>query len=191
MGDKYDAVRVTKAQKNVLVLLARDRGATLRREPGSQRYYVCNASGAVMYGNAQLPVHPNMRLNLERLGLIQRQYERSAGVYKITPLGRRAAEAKGWTVRQERSDYVPDDHNYRKRPVTVRANQYVPGRPWPEGVKWDEAAGQTYVHTINGDRVPVRAGDWVIRESDGEHYYPVTDQVFRATYEALAEEGTP
>lgn len=42
-----------------------------------------------------------------------------------------------------------------------------------------------YVVTIHGERATLAPGDWVIREPDGEHYYPCKPDIFEATYEAV------
>lgn len=45
-----------------------------------------------------------------------------------------------------------------------------------------------YVTTIQGQRVPVHPGEWIVKERDGEHHYPVADDVFRAKYEKALDE---
>lgn len=43
-----------------------------------------------------------------------------------------------------------------------------------------------HVHTMHkGQIVAVENGDWIVPEPDGEHYYPVKDEVFRDKYEEI------
>lgn len=77
---------------------------------------------------------------------------------------------------------------YKKRPITVEAEQLIEGKTWPAGVDIDDA-NQMYVTTIQGQKVAIRYGEWVIAEGDGLHFYPCADEVFRRTYEP--ENATP
>jgi hypothetical protein len=48
------------------------------------------------------------------------------------------------------------------------------------------SAGNTepHVHTIhNGQIVNLNVGDWIMPEPDGEHFYPIKNEIFTATYE--------
>lgn len=85
---------------------------------------------------------------------------------------------------------------FRKKPVVVEAEQYngpisvdrdAPNPSSPPGVRW-ESFDITWVRypvvtTIHGQVTAVAPGDWVIREPDGEHYYPCKPDIFAATYE--------
>jgi hypothetical protein len=42
-----------------------------------------------------------------------------------------------------------------------------------------------YVKTIQQRHVYVEPGEWIVQESDGVHYYPIADDVFRGKYEAV------
>jgi hypothetical protein len=43
-----------------------------------------------------------------------------------------------------------------------------------------------HCHTLHSHQsVKVEPGDWILPEPDGEHYYPVKDEVFRETYEKI------
>lgn len=46
--------------------------------------------------------------------------------------------------------------------------------------------GRGHVHTIHaGQIVDLEDGDWVMPEPDGEHYYPIKNEIFEATYEPV------
>lgn len=47
-----------------------------------------------------------------------------------------------------------------------------------------------YVTTIQGQKVRVEPGEWIVMEPDGVHFYPISDDVFRRKYEPT-EEPTP
>jgi hypothetical protein len=88
---------------------------------------------------------------------------------------------------------------YRKRPIEVEAKQWFPGR-YVQGVRKetpDEAVlivvdktrfqqqSRAYVITIHGQRAYLDPGDWVIAESDGEHFYPCKPDEFARIYEPV------
>lgn len=80
---------------------------------------------------------------------------------------------------------------FRKRPVIVEAEQYLPGRQRtdPSGLhpaSVQEEALRPYVITARGERVYVDPGDWIIAEPDGCGFYRCEDHTFRATYESVA-----
>lgn len=84
---------------------------------------------------------------------------------------------------------------YRRKPTIVEAEQFFLGRlPWPKGVidgriipfiaQDRMSCTLPYVQTIHsGQPVLVQDGDWIIAESDGQHYYPCKAEVFTASYE--------
>ncbi len=83
--------------------------------------------------------------------------------------------------------------NFRKRPLEITAEQYfnVP-HGWPEGVCTCDAftvgGHGPHVHTAHqGQIVELENGDWIVPEGDGEHYYPIKDEIFRATYEPIED----
>jgi hypothetical protein len=79
---------------------------------------------------------------------------------------------------------------FRKKPVVIEAEQFWPDRePLPfgnkgacsfDGEKW-------FVVTIHGQETTIVAGDWIIPEPDGEHFYPCKPDIFAATHEAIIE----
>lgn len=43
------------------------------------------------------------------------------------------------------------------------------------------------VKTMQGIEVPVRVGEWIVKESNGPGYYPIDEAEFRRTYEPAPE----
>ncbi len=90
---------------------------------------------------------------------------------------------------------------FRKKPVVVEAEQFLPnkiGREFPKGVftKYvpdpnDERVvyATFYVITIHGQETTVIDKDWIIPEPDGEHYYPCKPDIFEKTYELVLDES--
>ena len=92
---------------------------------------------------------------------------------------------------------------YRKKLVVIEAVQWFPGMMFrglccgPCGL--NDFFGETapHVHTIHNHgnhTVYLEAGDWILPEPDGEHFYPCKPDIFAATYEpaspALKDDGT-
>lgn len=97
---------------------------------------------------------------------------------------------------------------YRKKQVTVDAEQWFPGNGC-RGVRDDHPAavsvgkivtlcgcrlvagvnaGVPHVHPTRADHgVRVDPGDWIIAEADGSGYYPYKPDVFAVTYESVDE----
>ena len=73
---------------------------------------------------------------------------------------------------------------FRKKPVVIDAEQFN-GHNDPPGVFRRPEDHTPYVVTIHGQRVYLSPGDWVVPEPDGVHYYPIKDEVFQNTYEAV------
>ena len=79
---------------------------------------------------------------------------------------------------------------YRKKPVVIQAEQFIESDypDYPKGVfslQNEVILSGFGVLTIHGDVAIVRDGDWIIAESDGEHYYPCKPDIFEATYEKV------
>jgi len=84
---------------------------------------------------------------------------------------------------------------YKSKPVIIEAEQFFQDKPLPFrdrcavrfdgfglGLGW-------YVETMhNGQMVAIEDGDWIVPEPDGEHFYPIKDEVFRNKYELIEEE---
>lgn len=83
---------------------------------------------------------------------------------------------------------------FRKRAVEVEAVQWFPGKDVP-GVRGDRPGelcpchrvggdhGRPHVLTAHGQIVHLSPGDWVVPEPNGEGFYPVKDDIFRANFE--------
>lgn len=81
---------------------------------------------------------------------------------------------------------------FRKKPIVIDAELFDGGSGWPIGVRRVQD-GTDVRHVIfddaqNGD-VPVNVGDWIITGVQGERY-PCRADIFAATYEPVADEGS-
>ncbi len=78
---------------------------------------------------------------------------------------------------------------YRKKPVVIAAEQFLPDqKPWPEGVVADETSPTGFgIHTLEhvGIKHEVTPGDWIITGVKGERYACKPD-IFEATYDLVA-----
>jgi hypothetical protein len=75
--------------------------------------------------------------------------------------------------------------NFRKRPILVSAEQFLPDGTWkrdPTGVE-REQDGSPYVTTIHEQKCYITPEDWILPEPDGIHFYPVKNDIFERTYE--------
>lgn len=72
---------------------------------------------------------------------------------------------------------------FRKIPVEIDAEQFD-GINLLNGMSYD--MGGAYVRTIHNNQICyVVAGDWIIPEGDGIHFYPCKNDVFIKTYEPI------
>lgn len=77
---------------------------------------------------------------------------------------------------------------FRSRPREIEAFQY-------EGIAFSLPRGVClcsrqvmgpHVHTMHkGQQVQLQEGDWVVAEPDGQHYYPIKDEVMQTNYERI------
>lgn len=73
----------------------------------------------------------------------------------------------------------------------IEAEQFLPPNKIPKGVfnVYCSPNGEVYsgqVWTIQGERISVKAGEWIVQESDNpERHYPVSDEVFKRKYELV------
>jgi hypothetical protein len=79
---------------------------------------------------------------------------------------------------------------YRKRPVLVEAMRWTGDNfreitDWADDV-WHKEGDLLVVHTLEGSMTANR-GDWIVRGIKGE-FYPVRNDIFEATYEAVERE---
>ena len=76
---------------------------------------------------------------------------------------------------------------YRRKPTTVDAEQFTDAANPPRGVAFGHLSGMHEVVTLQGMKVGVRLGEWIVREnSNPERYYPIADAEFRRIYEIEA-----
>ncbi len=73
---------------------------------------------------------------------------------------------------------------FRSKPKIIDAEQFVDVNNTPCGVV-RKMVGSFFVTTIQGQDVPVNLGEWIVREPDGIHFYPIADEVFRKNYEGI------
>jgi hypothetical protein len=76
---------------------------------------------------------------------------------------------------------------FRRKPTETEAEQFTHPATAPRGVYVGEN-GECWVVTIHGHKTPVVPGDWIMPEPDGEHFYPIKDDVFRATWDPIPEQ---
>lgn len=84
---------------------------------------------------------------------------------------------------------------FRKKPVTIEAQQFTGLDSYLEIVEWMKACGDTHalanevrfetpimlLHTLEGT-MAANPGDWIIRGVAGE-FYPCKPDIFTATYD--------
>ena len=80
---------------------------------------------------------------------------------------------------------------FRKKPVIIEAEQYIKVDILVKGMCNSTScylAGNTkpHVHTIHDNQIVIlKAGDWIIPEPDGIHFYPCKPGIFDETYEEV------
>ena len=83
---------------------------------------------------------------------------------------------------------------YNRRPsAPVDAEKFVDAKYPPRGVEIDWLHGihpTAYVTTLQGQRVPVGIGEWIIKEASGPGYYPMADSEFERLYEPVVPSGS-
>jgi hypothetical protein len=88
---------------------------------------------------------------------------------------------------------------FRKRPVEVEAEQflpeYLPFRDRGPYVRFDPGIIEFFVVTVHGQRTPIAFGDWIILETHGKpeefQAYPCKPDIFLATYEPVKTKPLP
>lgn len=71
---------------------------------------------------------------------------------------------------------------FQRKPTFVEAEQFLHPATAPMGVYVGEK-GAAWVMTIHLQKVFLQPGDWILPESDGEHYYPVKDSEMKRLYD--------
>lgn len=77
---------------------------------------------------------------------------------------------------------------FRKRPIIIEAEQFLPHDrilPFVRRGAVGLEGGRYYVVTAHNQKAYLDDGDWVIAESDGEHFYPCKPDIFSATYDLI------
>jgi hypothetical protein len=74
---------------------------------------------------------------------------------------------------------------FRKRPVVIEAEQFVPPLIWPAPVLVGDE-GDYFVDTLEG-RMRCQPNDWIITGIAGEHY-ACKPEIFEATYEPVEDD---
>lgn len=82
---------------------------------------------------------------------------------------------------------------FRKKPIVIEAEQFIPDGPVPDGViLWKDAGviprdmSFGYIDTLEG-QMHVMANDWIITGVNGEKY-PCKPDIFEKTYEPVEGE---
>lgn len=74
---------------------------------------------------------------------------------------------------------------YLSIPTEIEATQYThPGCHCP-GVQYEpvsEMTSRPFVETIQQQKVYIKPGEFVVKEPDGIHYYPIAPEVFFKKY---------
>lgn len=74
---------------------------------------------------------------------------------------------------------------YRSKPIEIEAEQYWFGKQM-EGVYFENNQPElAFVVTIHGQKTFIQPGDYIVRESDGVHFYPVKPHIFEIRYEEI------
>lgn len=71
---------------------------------------------------------------------------------------------------------------YKSKSRYCQAGQYFPDQPGPSGIQLD-VDGRAFVVTTHGNRVYLVSGDWVVKEPDGNGYYPIKPHIFDLAWE--------
>ena len=80
---------------------------------------------------------------------------------------------------------------FRKKPIVIESEQYIKYGVLVHGMCnsrscFAEGNDKPHVHTIhNNQMVNLEIGDWIIPEPDGQHFYPIKDDIFKKTYEPV------
>ncbi len=74
-------------------------------------------------------------------------------------------------------------------PSEIMADQFFPGK-LVEGVFHNDQPSyppneEWYVITIHGQRCFIQPADWVVREPDGIHHYPIKPDIFAKKYQLV------
>lgn len=73
---------------------------------------------------------------------------------------------------------------FRRKSTVIEAEQFHHPATAPIGVRTEED-GRAYVVTIHRQKVYLEVGDWIVKEPDNMHYYPIKPDVFASIYEKI------
>jgi hypothetical protein len=82
---------------------------------------------------------------------------------------------------------------YRKKPIIIEAEQYKEYGKLVKGMCNSQSCflagnNKPHVHTIHNNQIVLlEVGDFIIPEPDGEHFYPVKEEIFNNTYELCGD----
>lgn len=82
---------------------------------------------------------------------------------------------------------------FKRKQTLIEAEQYLIKEKLVKGMCNSVSChnlrnSKPHVHTMhNNQLVTLEIGDWVIPESDGEHFYPCKPEIFEQTYEEVTE----
>ena len=77
---------------------------------------------------------------------------------------------------------------YRRKPTMVDAEQFTDVARPPRGVTFGHLSGMHEVVTLQGMKVGVRLGEWIVREpSNPDRFYPIADAEFHRIYEPTSD----
>jgi len=82
---------------------------------------------------------------------------------------------------------------YRKKAIIIEAVQYKEYGKLVKGMCnsiscHTSGNNEPHVHTIHKNQiVNLEIDDWIIPEPDGEHFYPIKDDIFKSTYDPIEE----
>lgn len=111
--------------------------------------------------------------------------------------GENVWEAKDWHGNSflVKGNSMPPKRWFKRKKTVISAEQFTAEGKVPEGVKtrYDHSKHREYyVTTAQGQDVVVNYSEWIVPEPQGrEGYYPIKDDIFRATYESISETEEP
>jgi len=73
---------------------------------------------------------------------------------------------------------------FRKKPVVIEAEQFTGEGPDPTEIFRRPEDDTPYVVTVHDQRCYIVAGDWILPEPDGVHFYPCKPDIFAASYQS-------
>lgn len=74
---------------------------------------------------------------------------------------------------------------FKRKPTFCNAEQFTDYTKPVKGVSIEDAAPspRAFVITMQGQKVYVDVGEWIVAESSGDGFYPIADKEFKRIYE--------